>query len=103
MQTLAITLATVLGQGALACECDLAATWISPHGAVFAIAQVDPDRDDPEPVGTSHETFMTRVGQDERGDWTMTKERIHSVRTGDQAIGPAPSSGTGEGTESGVR
>jgi hypothetical protein len=100
MQTLAITLAAVLGQGALACECDLAATWISPHGAIFAIAQVDPG-DEPERIGASRETFITRVGQDDKGDWTMTKEPLDSMRIGDQAIGPSP--GSGESTPSGVR
>jgi hypothetical protein len=104
MQTLALTLAAVLGQGALACECDLVATWVSPHGAVFAIAQVDTDGDEPAPFGASRETFITRVGQDDKGDWTMTKEAIHGMQIDDQAIGSAPSPGTGEiATPAGVR
>ena len=104
MQTLAITLAAVLGQGALACECDLAATWVSPHGAIFAIAQVEPERDEPEPVGASRETFITRVGQDDQGDWTMTREPIHGMRIGARAIGPSPFPGSNEITvPSGVR
>ena len=104
MQTLAIPLAAVLGQGALACECDLAATWISPHGAIFAIAQVDPGTDEPEPFGASRETFITRVGQDDKGNWTMTKEEIRGVQIDDRAIGPTPFPGSGEiTTASGVR
>jgi hypothetical protein len=96
MQTFAIALSAALAQGALACECDRAGTWVSPHGAVFVFAPAE-TRDEPEQVGTSRETFITRVGQDDRGYWTMTREDMDGTRIDDRhAIASAPFPGTGE-------
>jgi hypothetical protein len=105
MPTLAIALAAVLAQGAFACECDQGVAWVSPHGATFPMAESGPGKDEPEKVGASRETFITRIGQDERGYWTMTKEDIHGSRVDDRfATGSAPFRGASEiASPSGVR
>ena len=80
MKTLAIVLASVLAQAALASECVQTGAWVLPAGVIAAIESADAGKGEPGKAGTSRETFITRIGQDNKGYWTMTKEAIHGVQ-----------------------
>jgi len=101
MKILIIALASVLGQSALASECAQTGAWVVPPGVMAVIESADPGQDQPGKAATARESFITQVGQDNRGYWTMTKEDVPRAQVDDRystAYAPAPR--VGEATHS---
>jgi hypothetical protein len=84
MKTLIIALASVLGQSAFASECAQTGAWVVPPGVMAVLESADPGQEQPGKAATARETFITQVGQDNRGYWTMTKEDVPRVQVDDR-------------------